>query len=56
MSVIKKAKVPIVKFLHAASGIQVDVCFNQQSGMTSGEAARAIMRQMQPVSLALSTT
>lgn len=46
---IKKAKVPIVKFVHASSGIQMDVCFNQQSGLTSGEAAKAMMRQMQPV-------
>ena len=49
VSVIKGAKVPIVKFVHASSGIHVDVCFNQESGLTSGEAAKAMMRQMQPV-------
>lgn len=49
VTVVKKAKVPIVKLVHLASGVQVDVCFNQKSGLTSGESARGIMKQMQPV-------
>ncbi|CAM9630998.1 unnamed protein product [Pylaiella littoralis] len=49
VSVIKSAKVPLVKFVHIGSGIQVDVCFDQISGMQSGEAARAMMKQMTPV-------
>ncbi|CAN0503091.1 unnamed protein product, partial [Ectocarpus sp. 8 AP-2014] len=46
---IKKARVPLVKFVHVGSGVQVDVCFDQESGIKSGRAARAMMRQMQPV-------
>ncbi|CAN0038076.1 unnamed protein product, partial [Ectocarpus sp. 4 AP-2014] len=49
VTVIKKARVPLVKFVHVGSGVQVDVCFDQESGMKSGGAARAMMRQMQPV-------
>ncbi|CAN0259430.1 unnamed protein product, partial [Ectocarpus sp. 13 AM-2016] len=49
VTVIKKARVPLVKFVHVGSGVQVDVCFDQESGMKSGLAARAMMRQMQPV-------
>ncbi|CAN0561543.1 unnamed protein product, partial [Ectocarpus sp. 12 AP-2014] len=49
VTVIKKARVPLVKFVHVGSGVQVDVCFDQESGMKSGRAARAMMRQMQPV-------
>lgn len=46
---LSKAKVPLVKFVHAATGIQVDVCFDQASGLKSGAAAKEMMRQMQPV-------
>ncbi|CAN0434231.1 unnamed protein product, partial [Ectocarpus fasciculatus] len=49
VTVIRKARVPLVKFLHIRSGVQVDVCFDQVSGMKSGQAARDMMRQMQPV-------
>ncbi|CAN0474590.1 unnamed protein product, partial [Laminaria digitata] len=49
VNVIKKAKVPLVKFVHVSTGVQVDVCFNQPSGMKSGDAAKEMMRQMQPV-------
>ena len=49
MTVIKKAKVPLVKFVHVSTGVQVDVCFNQPSGMKSGQAAKELMSQMQPV-------
>lgn len=44
------AKVPIVKFFHVATGLQVDVCFEQQSGLDSGAAAKQLMRQMAPAS------
>lgn len=49
VTVIAKAKVPLVKFVHVASGMQVDVCFQQKSGLTSGSAAKELMRQMPPV-------
>lgn len=38
-----------MKFEHAKSGRQVDVCFDQESGLASGEAAKVLMRQMAPV-------
>ena len=56
VTVIKKAKVPLVKFVHASTGIQVDVCFEQPSGLQSGNAAKALMRQMQPVRSRISGT
>ncbi|CAN0484079.1 unnamed protein product, partial [Hapterophycus canaliculatus] len=49
VTLIKGAKVPLVKFTHVSSGIQVDVCFDQAGGLASGKAAKDMMRQMQPV-------
>lgn len=49
MSVIASARVPIVKFVHAATSIQVDVSFDMTSGLESGAAAKELMSNMQQV-------
>lgn len=43
------AKVPLVKFVHVQTGRQVDMSFDQDSGLDSGAAAKLLMRQMPPV-------
>ncbi|CAM9534183.1 unnamed protein product [Choristocarpus tenellus] len=46
VTVIHKAKVPLVKFVHTATGKQVDISFNQDSGLLTGSAAKEMMAQM----------
>jgi non-canonical poly(A) RNA polymerase PAPD5/7 len=40
--VISRARIPIVKFEHVASGLPFDVCFDQ----TSGPQGAALVRQL----------
>ena len=45
LTVIGKARVPIVKFVDGESGIAVDVCLEERSGLRSSQLARAAARQ-----------
>lgn len=49
VSVIASARVPIVKFVHTATSIQVDISFDLTSGLESGAAAKELMSNMQQV-------
>ncbi|CAM9282189.1 unnamed protein product [Discosporangium mesarthrocarpum] len=44
--VIGRARVPLVKFVHVETGKQVDICFNQQSGLETGGEAKKMMEDM----------
>ncbi|KAJ0406815.1 hypothetical protein P43SY_008837 [Pythium insidiosum] len=44
LEVIDKARIPIVKFVHKASNIQVDVSFNVSSGLATADLVRHYMR------------
>ena len=45
MEVVDKAKVPIVKFVDGESGVSVDVCLEETSGLLSSELATRAARQ-----------
>jgi predicted nucleotidyltransferase len=49
LEVIGKAKVPIVKFTHSASGIHVDVCFEVANGLHSGRIMKQFLQKMAPL-------
>ncbi|GLD91924.1 hypothetical protein PINS_up000457 [Pythium insidiosum] len=44
LEVIDKARIPIVKFVHKESNIQVDVSFNVSSGLATADLVRHYMR------------
>ncbi len=46
---IINAKVPIVKLDHTSSGISVDICVNQDSGMKTGKIVRKLVRDYPPL-------
>lgn len=46
---ITNAKVPIVKFDHRKSGISVDICINNDSGMRTGALIRKFVREYPPL-------
>jgi hypothetical protein len=49
IEVISNAKVPIIKLDHRATGISVDVCINNSSGLTTGKIIRRLLRQYPPL-------
>jgi hypothetical protein len=49
LQVIRSAKVPIVKFDHRRSGISVDICVNNDSGITTGRLLRKYVREYPPL-------
>lgn len=46
---IVNAKVPIVKMDHISSGISLDVCINQDSGLKTGKIVRKLVRDYPPL-------
>ncbi|DBA00348.1 TPA: LOW QUALITY PROTEIN: hypothetical protein N0F65_000533 [Lagenidium giganteum] len=44
LEVVDKARIPIVKFVHKASNIQVDVSFNIASGLATADLVKHYMR------------
>lgn len=46
---ITHAKVPIVKLDHSASGISVDICINNDSGLRTGAMIRKLVREFPPL-------
>lgn len=46
---ITNAKVPIVKFDHRKSGISVDICINNDSGVRTGKLIRKFVREYPPL-------
>ncbi|KAJ1431607.1 hypothetical protein B484DRAFT_309518, partial [Ochromonadaceae sp. CCMP2298] len=46
---IVNAKVPIVKLDHRLSGISVDICINNDSGLRTGKLIRRFVRQFPPL-------
>ncbi len=46
---IVNAKVPIVKLDHTASGISVDICINNDSGLKTGKIVRKLVRDYPPL-------
>jgi DNA polymerase sigma len=46
---IVNAKVPIVKLDHKLSGISVDICINNDSGLRTGKMIRRFVRQFPPL-------
>lgn len=46
---ITNAKVPIVKLDHRKSGISVDICINNDSGMRTGKLIRKFVREYPPL-------
>ena len=46
---IVNAKVPIVKFDHAPTGIAVDICLNEESGLRTGYIIRDLVQQYPPL-------
>lgn len=46
---IVNAKVPIVKMDHISSGISIDVCINQDSGLKTGKIVRKLVRDFPPL-------
>ncbi|TMW60843.1 hypothetical protein Poli38472_000885 [Pythium oligandrum] len=56
LEVIDKARIPIVKFVHKASNIQVDVSFNVAGGLATADLVRHYMRvypSFRPLTLVL---
>jgi non-canonical poly(A) RNA polymerase PAPD5/7 len=49
LEVISTAKVPIVKFDHAASGISVDICCNNDSGLVTGKLMKQYIQEYPPL-------
>jgi non-canonical poly(A) RNA polymerase PAPD5/7 len=49
LEVIANAKVPIVKFDHRESGISVDICVNNDSGLRTGKIMREFVREYPPL-------
>lgn len=49
IEVIAQAKVPILKFDHLSSGISVDVCINNDSGLRTGKIMRNFVQQFPPL-------
>ena len=47
--VISSAKVPIVKLDHRATGISVDICCNNSSGLATGALMRAFAKEFPPM-------
>lgn len=47
--VISNAKVPIVKLDHASTGISVDICCNNSSGLETGKLMRSFARKFAPM-------
>lgn len=45
VEVIDSAKVPIIKLDHKESGISVDICCNNDSGLATGKIVRKFIRQ-----------
>ena len=45
MEVVDKARVPIIKFVDGTSGVSVDVCLEEETGLQSSELARRASRQ-----------
>ena len=43
------AKVPIVKLDHKASGLSVDICINNDSGITTGRLIKKLVREFPPL-------
>jgi non-canonical poly(A) RNA polymerase PAPD5/7 len=48
VTIIAKAKVPIVKFISTHGRIQVDISINQGNGLTSGKIITGFLKQMIP--------
>lgn len=46
---ITNAKVPIVKLDHRKSGISVDICINNDSGMRTGKLIRQFVKEYPPL-------
>lgn len=46
---IKTAKVPIVKFDHMKTGISVDICLNNDSGLRTGATIRKLVEDYPPL-------
>ena len=49
LEVIEKTRVPLVKFQHEPTGIQVDVCFNQTTGPQAATLVHSYMRSLPPL-------
>lgn len=47
--VIEKTRVPLVKFRHAPTNIQVDVCFNQPTGPPAAQLMKRYMEALPPL-------
>ena len=45
MEVVDKARVPIIKFVDGQSGIPVDICLEERSGLSSSDLTRKAARQ-----------
>lgn len=49
LEVISSAKVPIIKMDHLSSGIAIDVCINNSSGLDTGKLIKKFVRQYPPL-------
>lgn len=47
--VIEKTRVPLVKFRHAPTNIQIDVCFNQSSGPLAAKLMKSFLEALPPL-------
>lgn len=49
IEVIASARVPIIKFTHQATGVEGDICFNQDGGLQTAKMMRGFMDTYPPV-------
>ena len=49
MQIIAKAKVPIIKFKEASSGLDFDISFNAANGPQAAEYVRELMQRLPPM-------
>jgi non-canonical poly(A) RNA polymerase PAPD5/7 len=49
LEIISNAKVPIIKLDHKVSGISVDICVNNSSGLATGKIIKKLLREFPPL-------
>lgn len=49
LEVVENTKVPIVKFTHGPTQLQVDICLNQENGVQAAELMKRFMDAMPPL-------
>ena len=49
MEVISSARVPLVKFVHAKTGLAVDVCFDETMGLRGSVLIRSMLHKWRPL-------